>query len=144
MEPFGTSSCWHLLDIRRRAIMSIISQLTLAFWIYCANHKNVFTLFIIFLTLKHCRLLKLTPKEDRISTLHANTLAADDLVMQEARASTALVWTQLAWNNPVSAPEGLPHWAWETMQLWFEIDDFNSLWHHNGYRNWSTLVQVKA
>ena len=34
-------------------------------------------------------------------------MAADDLVMQGARASTVMTLTQFFWNIPVSAPEGL-------------------------------------
>ena len=37
----------------------------------------------------------------------ANNMAADDLVTQGARASTAMVLIYLSQNIPVSAPEGL-------------------------------------
>ena len=38
-----------------------------------------------------------------------NIMAADDLAIQGTRSSAAMVLTELAWNNPVSAPEGLTH-----------------------------------
>ena len=63
------------------------------------------------LMLKCHRLLRLTRKGDKNILIAHDIIAADDLVMQGARISIAMVLVWFAWNIPVIPLAGLTHWG---------------------------------
>ena len=78
------------------------------------KYENIFTCYIVFVFHHWHGAGNWTPSpgKTRIFSFYIyNTMAADDLAMQGARASAAILLIWLSWNIPPSIPDGLTYWG---------------------------------
>ena len=65
---------------------------------FCLGNMNLYLHFLWFLNIKMAQVVEI---------ILVNTMVVDDMAMQGARASAAMVLTYLSWNILVSLPKGL-------------------------------------
>ena len=94
-------------------------------WLYSWKYKNVpYVHFLPFLNTKMAHVFAIHPG-GKLRTCLSHmipTMAADDLEMQGAKASSIMTLTYISLNIPASSPEGLQLWLDEQNSKDHQID----------------------